>query len=265
MDTEKIALDFLEIASEQRLNILKNLKEKNLNISKLAKLLEATNPEVHRNVGRLSKNGLIVKNPDGSYGLTTFGKAVLELIPSFSFISQNRNFFNLHTLDNIEKKFIHRIGALQSKKKIIGFVKVLEKWRKIHENADKFIYNILFEVPYSKEIIDVISEKLENSVNIKSIFFETAVIPEDRKKVFEERDFQKYITEGKLERRISRSKTLGLLITDKEAGVFFQKSDGGQDLNEMWVSEKTEFREWCMDYFTECWKNSSSFSESKLK
>jgi len=265
LDTEQIATDFLELASEQRLNILKNLAENNLNISKLAKLLDATNPEVHRNIGRLYKNGLIVKNPDGNYGLTTFGKAILELIPSFSFISQNKNFFNLHTLDNVEKKFIHRLGDLQSKKKIKGFVKVLEKWKKMHENADKFIYNILFEVPYSKEIIDVISTKLEKKVQIKSIFFETAVIPEDRKKIFEEQNFQKYITEGKLERKISKNKTLGLLVTDKEAGVFFQKLDGEQDLGEMLFSDELEFREWCMDYFAECWKNSSSFLESKLK
>lgn len=265
MNAEQIANDFLELASEQRLNILKNLAEKDLNISKLAKLLEATNPEVHRNVGRLSRNGLIVKNPDGNYGLTTFGKAVLELIPSFSFVSQNKTFFNLHTLDNVEKKFIHRVGALQNQKKIKGFVKVLEKWRKIHENADKFIYNILFEVPYSKEIIDVISEKLESGIQIKSIFFETVVVPDDRKKIFEERNFQKYITEGKLERKISKSKTLGLLVTDKEAGVFFQKSNGEQDLSEMLFSIEPEFREWCMDYFAECWKNSSSFLESKLK
>ena len=65
-NSEKIASDFLELASEQRLNILKNLSENHLSISKLAKLLDATNPEVHRNVGRLSKSGLawrIAKTP----------------------------------------------------------------------------------------------------------------------------------------------------------------------------------------------------------
>ena len=131
-DSEKIAGDFLELASEQRLNILKNLTEKNLNISKLAKLLDATNPEVHRNVGRLSKNGLIVKNPDGNYEITTYGKVILAQIPSISFVSENKDFFNLHTLSNVEKKFVQRIGALQTTKKIKGFVKVLEKWKQIY-------------------------------------------------------------------------------------------------------------------------------------
>ena len=143
--------------------------------------------------------------------------------------------------------------------------KVLEKWKKIHENADEFIYNILFEVPYSKEIIDVISNKLENRIKIKSIFFENAIIPEDRKKIFEERKFQKFIIDGDLERKISKNKAVGLLITDKEAGIFFQKADGEQDLGEIFVSEESEFRDWCIDYFEESWKNSTPFQESKLK
>ena len=79
-DSEKIANEFLELASEQRLNILKNLAEKNLNISKLAKLLEATNPEIHRNVGRLTKNELIKKKSEWNYKLTTYEKSVLDLI-----------------------------------------------------------------------------------------------------------------------------------------------------------------------------------------
>jgi predicted transcriptional regulator len=265
LNSEETANNFLELASEQRLNILKNLAEKNLNISKLAKLLEATNPEIHRNVGRLSKNGLIVKNPDGNYTLTTFGKATLVQIPSLSFVSENKDFFNSHSLTNVDSKFVQRIGALQGKKRVKGFVKVLEKWQKIQENADEFIYNILSEVPYSKDIVDVISKKLENNISIKSIFSETAIIPENRKKVFEERGFQKYVTKGNLERRISKNIAIGLLISDKEAAVFFQKPDGELDLSEMFTSTESEFRDWCLDYFEEYWKNSTSFQESKLK
>ena len=92
LNAEKVASVFLEIASEQRLNILKQLSKENLNISKLAKILEATNPEVHRNIGRLLKNGLIEKNTDGNYQLTTYGKIMLVQIPSISFVSESYNF-----------------------------------------------------------------------------------------------------------------------------------------------------------------------------
>jgi predicted transcriptional regulator len=264
MDYEQIAGNFLEIASEQRLNILKNLAEKNLNISKLAKLLDATSPEVHRNVGRLAKNGLIIKIPDGTYELTTFGKITIQLIPAISFVSDNKNFFNKHSLDNVEKKFIQRIGSLENKKQIKGYVKVLEKWKKIHENSEKFIYNILSEVPYSDDIIKVISDKLENNVSIKSIFLKDVIIPEDRKKVFEKKQFQKFVTKGVLERKMAKGDILGLLLTDKEAAIFFHNVEGEVDLGEMFSSTDKEFREWCLDYFEYSWNNAISFQESKL-
>ena len=265
MNSERLSNDFLELASEQRLEILTHLNQNQLNIAKLAKLLGATNPEVHRNVGRLSKNGLIVKNPEGNYQLTTFGKTILSIIPSLDFISDNRKFFNEHNLDDINTKFIQRLGSLNEKKQVKGFVKVLEKWKKIQENADEFIYNILSEVPYSNDIIEVISDKLKNKIPIKSIFSKEVIIPEDRKKMFEEKGFQKFVTDGILERKISDQKVIGLLVTDKEAGVFFPKDDGEPDLSVMFFSTNPEFREWCLDYFEESWKNSPIFQESKLK
>ena len=265
LNSEKIANDFLELASEQRLNILINLAEKNLNISKLAKLLDATSPEIHRNVHRLTKTGLIEKTKDGNYELTTFGKAVLVQIPSFSFVSENKKYFSTHTLGNLETKFIQRLGSLQEKKQIKGFVKVLEKWKNIHENAEKYIYNILSEVPYSSDVIDVVSSKLKNKIHICSVFAEKAIIPEERKKIFEQKGFHKYVMDGILERRIGKEVTVGVLVTEKEAAVFFPNLSDELDLSEMFFSSEPSFHDWCYDYFQWCWKNSTAFQESKLK
>lgn len=265
LDSEKIANDFFELASEQRLNILINLAEKRLNISKLAEILDATKPEVHRNISRLTKAGLIEKEPEGNYILTTYGKTVLIQIPSLSFISDNKQYFTNHTLGNLETRFIQRLGALNDKKQINGFVKVLEKWKKIHENAEKYIYNILSEVPYSSDIIDVISLKLENNVKIRSIFSEKAGIPEERKTVFQKKGFQKYVTNGILERKIMKNVSIVTIVTDKEAAVFFSNVQGEPDFSIMFTSTNLEFHDWCLDYFEWRWKNSSSFQESKLK
>ncbi len=143
-------------------------------------------------------------------------------------------------------------------------MKVLEKWKKIHENADKYIFNVLSEIPYSSDIIDVISKKLKNNVQIRSVFSADVIVPEDRKKIFEEKGFQKFVSNGLLERKISKSSPLGLLITDKEAAVFFPNEEGQPDLSEMFFSTDENFHEWCQDYFDWCWKNSANFQESKL-
>ena len=263
-DSEKIASEFFELASEQRLNIVRNLAKDKLNISKLANILDATKPEIHRNVTRLTKAGLIEKNSDGNYELTVYGNAVLVQIPSLSFFSENKQFFKNHTLGNLEDKFIQRIGALENKKQVKGYVKTIEKWRQIHENAKKYVYNILSEVPYSGDIIEVISKQLKNDLHIRSVFSDKAIIPEERKKIFEEKDFQKYVKSGSLERRIKKDVTVTVLVTDKESAVFFPNVEGITDISEMFYSSDPKFREWCYDYFEWCWNNSTSFQESKL-
>jgi predicted transcriptional regulator len=67
LPVEKIAENFLEVASEQRLHILIYLNEQKISISNVAKKLDATVPEVHRNFTRLTKSGLISKNVDGYF------------------------------------------------------------------------------------------------------------------------------------------------------------------------------------------------------
>jgi len=263
-ESDNVSNGFLELASEQRLNIIKKVAKNNLTISKLANILDATKPEIHRNVTRLTKAGLIKKNTDGEYGLTVYGNAVLVQIPSLSFFAENSQFFSNHTLGNLEEKFIQRIGELQNKKQIKGYVKTLEKWRQMQENAKKYIYNILTEVPYSGDIIEVISKQLKNDLHIRSVFSDNVIIPEERKKIFEEKDFQKYVKNGNLERRMKKEVTITVLVTDKESAVFFPNDDDVADLSIMFHSSDPKFHEWCYDYFEWCWNNGTSFQEAKL-
>jgi predicted transcriptional regulator len=85
-----------------------------------------------------------------------------------------------------------------------------------------------------------------------------------QKQVFEKKQFQKHVTKGVLERRMAKGNILGLLLTDKDAAIFFHNKDGEVDLSEMFSSTDKEFREWCLDYFEDSWKKSTSFQESKL-
>ena len=144
---EKISSDFFEIGSEQRLNIILHLNEKAWTVSALAKELGATITEVHRNFGRLQKAGLILKNVDGTYNLTLFGKTICSLIPSIAFVSENKKYFENHDFGDLPVKFQNRVGELYKQKHIKGFVKVLEKWRDVHKNATKYIFNVLSSLP----------------------------------------------------------------------------------------------------------------------
>jgi len=65
------------------------------------------------------------------------------------FLSKNRKYLKDHDFGDIPKKFLQRIGSLEKVEHIRGFVKVLEKWGKIYKNADKYLCDVLFEVPYT--------------------------------------------------------------------------------------------------------------------
>jgi len=264
LDPEKIAESFLELSSEQRLKIIFSLLEKKSNISSMAKELGATNPEVHRNFTRMLKAGIVEKDSDGNFHLSTYGKAVCAQIPSLIFVSENRKFFQSHNFGDIPIKFVHRIGELYERKHIKGFVRVLEKWKEIHYNSKEYIYNVLVEVPYSKDIIDIVENKLKNRIKIQSVFSENAIIPDERKTVFKIKDFNKFIKEDLLGRRMRKNVSLITLLNEKESCIIFPKPNGESDMSEMFYSSDSQFHDWCLDYFNYCWNNSTSFQESKL-
>ena len=89
---------FIELASEQRLSILLRLTEHDIKLSQLAKDLDVTMQEVHRNVNRLMEVGLIKKNPEGTFSLTTFGDTIIKQIPAYDFLSRNKEYFLDHNL-----------------------------------------------------------------------------------------------------------------------------------------------------------------------
>jgi len=216
-------------------------------------------------LARLSKAGIVEKDSDQNYNLTIYGRTIYEQIPSLIFVSENKKFFETHDFGHMPAKFIHRIGELNERTHIKGFVKVLEKWKEIHENAEKHIFNVLSEVPYSQDIIDIVENKLKKKTKIHSVFLENTIIPEERKTVFKIKDFNKYVKDEILQRRMIKNVSIVVLLNEKEAGVIFPKLSGEPDMSEMFYSTDSQFHEWCLDYFKNCWDNSSSFQESKLK
>ena len=264
-DYEKTADDFLELASQQRLGILLRLLDKKSKISIIAKELDATVPEVYRNFERLVKADLIVKEADGDYNITTYGTIICSQIPTLAFLSQNKKYFRNHDFGDIPQKFLQRIGELVTGQHIKGFVKALEQWKDIYKNSNEYLYNILFEVPYTSDLLEPLVKRVNNGVKVNSIFSESAIIPKERKQVLEKLGFKKLIQQGLIERRMRKNVQVVVVMNEKEACVMFPKVGGEVDMSEMFYSDDSVFHEWCLDYFKHCWDSSSVFQESKLK
>ena len=259
------AKEFLEIASEQRLAILLRLNENKSKISILAKELEATVPEVYRNFERLAKADLIVKDSEGDYSITTYGKIVCGQISSIRFMSENKKYFKNHDFGNIPQKFLQRIGALVDGQQIKGFVKVMEKWKDVYKNADEYICNILYEVPYTSDLMDPLMKKVEGGVKLRSILSESAILPKERKQIIDKLGIKKLIEKGLMERKMHDSVSIVVILNEKESCIMFPNKNGEVDLGEGFYSSDPLFHEWCHDYFNYCWNNAHPFQESKMK
>src|SRR5919202_4953136 len=170
---------FIELASEQRLSILLKLTEQDTKLSQLAKDIGVTMQEVHRNVNRLMEVGLIKKNSEGTFSLTTFGNTIMKQIPAYDFLSRNKEYFSDHNLGEIPMKFVHRIGALNNSEYVAGLVAVIERWKQLYNESSEYIYGMAPQIPL--ELIESVIPKVkDDGVKFNYILPQKAMVPKKR-------------------------------------------------------------------------------------
>jgi predicted transcriptional regulator len=259
---------FFELASEQRLSILFRLSKQSSKLAKLAKDLDVTMQEVHRNLNRLQDSGLIRKDANGQFSLTTFGTTILQQIPTMNFLSRNKEYFTDHYLAYIPMKFVHRIGALDNSEYIEGLVAVLERWKQIYNSAQGYIYGMLPQIPL--ELIETLLAILkQDRIKFNYILSQQTIVPKKRTDLLKDAGFQDLLKKGLVERRMVDKMPVAVILNEKEATVMFPSLKRGQpvaDLNSIFYSGKDNllFHEWCLDYFRYSWYGAKTFDESKL-
>ena len=111
-------------------------------------------------------------------------------------------YFETHEFGEVPEKFILRIGQLVNAQYIKGITKVLEKWRDIFSNSNKYIYGILVEEPL--ELIDPLVKKAKSGVKVNSIFHEFTIVPKGRKKLLTKLKFDELLENGQVERKMKK-------------------------------------------------------------
>ena len=259
---------FIELASEQRLSILLKLTEQDTKLSQLAKDLGVTMQEVHRNVNRLMEVGLIKKNSEGRFSLTTFGNTIIMQIPAYDFLSRNKEYFLDHNLGQIPMKFVHRIGALNNSEYVAGLVAVIERWKQLYNESSEYIYGMAPQIPL--ELIESVIPKVkDDGVKFNYILPQKAIVPKKRTQLLSQAGFYDLLKMEKkvVDRRMVERVHVAVVLNEKQATVMFPtvKDKIVADMNSMFYSrDDSLFHEWCLDYFRYCWYNSKPFDESKL-
>lgn len=259
---------FFELASEHRLQILFKLHNEKTKLARLARDLDVTMQEVHRNLSRLFEAGLIEKDSSGNFSLSTFGNIIIRQISTFSFLSTYQNYFSEHIAGDIPLKFIYRIGALNKCEFIDGLVAVMEKWKKMYEESEEYICAMLPQIPL--ELIEAILPRIKSKkLKFSYMLPQNALVPRKRTDLLKQVGYQDLLRSGEVERRMIDRIQVAVVLNEKQATVIFPNSKGLTDMTSMFYSNESVdreglFHDWCLDFFRYNWYNSKSFDESKL-
>jgi len=255
---ELAAEGFLELASEQRLLILSNLNAKPYRVSILAKKLDVTAQEVHRNLDRLSKSGFVVKGNDEHFHITTIGKILFSQMSLIIFVSKNKVFFRGHDINIMPLKYVKRLGVLEDCEHIKGVTKVLDKWKSIYKNSKKYIDDVISESPPGMD--EQIVGSIKKGVVYNHVISQNLAEPQNRIEKLKKLGYYDLIKQGKIKRRTADTIGVVLLINEKESAVIFPTNDGEPDLRHMFYGKDLAFHEWCVDYFEYFWKKAKKHS-----
>lgn len=265
IDTEqsKTGQIFMELAGEVRRAMLLRLNEKSLRLSELARELNVTIQHAHSNINRLIDIGLVEKDSDGSLSLTTYGRTILKQLATFNFLAEHKDYFQDHTLGNLPLKFERRIGDLHNCAVVKGVVAVLQRWKDMYQGAGEYINTITTQVLV--DLIEPLAEKVRSGTKLSYIMPEDVIVPRGTLEAKKKISWKSLLTEGKAERRMIKKVLVATIVTDRSAGVLFPNLKNEVDMNVMFYSEDTVFREWCQDYFTYVWYSSDLFDERRLQ
>lgn len=217
-----------ELAGEDRLNILLELKNKPLRLSYLSKMLSFTVQETSRNISRLMEARLITKEADGCFRLTPYGEETLDLLAGFSFLSKHRDYFVNHTLSTIPKEFSYGIASLNGCQLVDDVMVAFSNVENMIQKAEEYIWILSNQILVST--LTFLQDALKRGVEFKLVLPASVIPPKDALKRMNSPIFLQALKEGKFENRVLDKIGVLICLSEKEvAAVGFSNSEGKMD------------------------------------
>jgi predicted transcriptional regulator len=223
---------FFELASESRLDILRELKEKNWKMNDVARRLDLTATETFRQLQRLSEALLVQKQPGGTYTITQYGKLVLQLSSSLEFVFKHKQYFLEHDVWRLPPQFVIRIGELSQTNLVMGMMESTAKSSQMISGAQRYMWGVSPE-PLPQPL-DAIAKQIPKGVEYKFLSPQPpARLPN-------------------LENRTLNDIPAIMALTEKEAGISFRFIEGRVDYAGFFGKDPI-FLNWVKDLFLYYW------------
>jgi predicted transcriptional regulator len=224
---------FFELASQNRLVILRELRSNSLKMNEIARRQDLTATETVRQLKRLSEALLIERQPGGSYTITQYGMLVLHMSSSLGFLFKHRSYFLTHDVWRLPIQFIDRLGELSESSLSVDTMESIRATERIIAEAKQFFWGI-GEGHFTENMNKMGAEQVSKGVEYRIII----PLPPAKSKSIEGRS-------------LSDVPVL-LALTENEASVSFRLNNGKADYSGF-IGKDPVFLNWVKDVFLHYW------------
>jgi predicted transcriptional regulator len=240
VDEKRLDMLFYELASEDRLAILRELCDSQLKMQDVARKLALTATEASRQLQRMGQAKLIERGPEGTYATSQLGRLLLVLSTSMDMVFKHDDYFLTHNLFSILLPFVNRIGELSKGTLVSDLNEDLARWEALIKNAEDHLWVMTPQA--MKHLSQVMADKLLEGVRVRSIFCENI------------RETKVDLPSGKnVERKLLQVVPVIMIISEKEASVSFPQLNGNLDF-QSFFGRDAAFLRWANDLYLQYWE-----------
>jgi predicted transcriptional regulator len=268
LELDSLCCLLFELSSDDRLNILLELKKEAASVTKLSKLLDLTTQEASRQVSRLKQAGLLLKDQKGFHRLTSYAELVLKQLDGLNFVSRHKGYFRKHSLAQMPEDLVLRIGDISEATYLSNVSQALYSVERLIKEAQNYIWLISDQISFG--VFCELGKALERGTRNRAIQTKSFVylrsIVRDYFQYYEEHITQierRSWNTGALEDRLVDQVDVFLFVSEKEAAVAFPLNSGKFDYLTFSGSEK-RFHNWCSNTFEYYWSKAQPL-ESLIK
>ena len=248
-EEKRLDLLFYELASEDRLAILKELCDSQLKMQDVARKLDLTATETSRQLQRMNQAKLIERGPEGTYTTTKFGRLLLTLSASMGLAYRYDDYFLTHDLERIPLSFVNRLGELSQSTLVSDLNEDLARWEALIKAAKDHVWVMTPQA--MGHLSRIMADKLLEDVELRSIFCENV------------REAKGNLPSGKnVKRKLLQTVPVIMIISEKQASISFPRLDGNVDFPSFFGSAPT-FLKWVNDLYLNYWEQAKIWYSSK--
>jgi predicted transcriptional regulator len=240
-DSVRLPELLFSLASDDRLTLLAEVNSKNQRLTALSKSINASVQECSRHLERLTESGLIARESDGSYSITSLGKSVLRMFPGLEFLLAHREYFTTHDPTLLPEPFVERLGELSAGEYVNHVSRTLELIKEVISEGREFVWLAADRPP-------IVSRVAGDSFRSRDLPVRLIAETVDKKTMS---DVRSALRNGEVV--LMKDVRVALAINEKRTGICFPDLKGKPDFGAGFTGTDERFMKWCRDLFDYYW------------